>query len=342
MMTRDRAPAVSRISGNALRDCDDTIAVQRILCATDLTARSDNTTRRASLLAQQLKAEILFVHAVAESHAGRVLRMKIARAQAQLLTLAERAKKFGAANADVSVSVSTPIQAIIGAAQAWKPDIIVMARPRRQRLDPVIGTTAERVIRATHRPVLLVNARGVEPYRNVVLATDLSKTSVQVARIAASMGLLRDAYTWIVHAFTPPYHGLVPTDIEEQLAAHRRHWRGVLSREVLQKLSTEGVDLSRVEVVVEAARPCDAIEQSLRNSGSELVIIGTSRWFTLKRMLFGSVADQVFRRMSCDILAISARANTRQQAQQRDNATPASLPTGLPVTTSPLGELVDS
>lgn len=332
MMRRERAPGISTSVNED--ESGPRVAVKRILCATDLTARSDGAVRRASLLAQHQNADVLFVHAVGETHAGRVLRMKIARSQAQLLSLAERAKKQGASGADVSVSVGTPIQAIVTAAHAWKPDVIVMARPRSRRLDCVIGTTAERVIRGTHKPVLLVSTRGVMPYQNVVLATDLSKTSVQVARIAASMGVLQDAYTWIVHAFTPPYHGLITPNVEEQVDAHRRHWRSVVSRELLEKLATEGVDPSRVEVFVEAARPCDAIEESLRRSGSELVIIGTSRWFTLKRMLFGSVADQVFRRMSCDILAISARANSRERVSHLASAPSRSLAAGLPVTTS--------
>lgn len=334
MTTRDRAPGDSIKIDATPRESREPIAVQRILCATDLTTRSENAVRRATLLAKQLNAEILFVHAVGETHAGRVLRMKIARSQAQLLSLAERAKKEGACGADVSVSVGSPIQAIVTTANDWKPDMIVMARPRHHRLDAVIGTTAERVIRATHRSVLLVSPRGVTPYRNVVLATDLTKTSIRVARIAAAIGVLKDAYTWIVHAFAPPYHGLVPVDVEEQIAAHRRHWRGVLSRELLQKLSLEGIDLSRVEVVVEAARPCDAIEQAIQESGSELVIIGTSRWFTLKRMVFGSVADQIFRRLPCDILAISARAQTQQHAASRIG-TASRLPSRLSAATSP-------
>jgi nucleotide-binding universal stress UspA family protein len=61
-------------------------------------------------------------------------------------------------NARVSVRHGTPVHAITESACEWQPDLIVMARPRQRPLDVILGTAAERVIRATGRPVLLVNA----------------------------------------------------------------------------------------------------------------------------------------------------------------------------------------
>lgn len=52
----------------------------RLLCATDLTPRSDDAMRRAAVLAKQMNAEVLFVHAVSEARSGRVMRMKMNRA----------------------------------------------------------------------------------------------------------------------------------------------------------------------------------------------------------------------------------------------------------------------
>lgn len=302
---------------------NELISARRILCATDLTARSEDAERRAALLAKQMSAEVLFVHAMPGSQSQRVRRMMFARAHAQLLTRADRAMAHAPHDASVSVRHGTPVQAITETAGEWEPDLIVMARPPQRNMDLVLGTTAERVIRATHCPVLVVNGTADRSYRSLLLATDMSDVSVHVARSLISMSVLEQAYTWIVHAFEPPYHGLL-SRYPAEAAVYRQQWRRVLSAEVLQKLSAEGVDLSRVEVVVEHARPLDAIQKCLQISHPELLVIGTSRWFMLKRILFGSVADQVLRRVDCDVLAISPPARGRVAMSR-----PASIPAPL-------------
>jgi nucleotide-binding universal stress UspA family protein len=123
-----------------------------------MTDRSSAAEGRASLLAQQLCAEVLYVHALPLSMSRRVRRLNFARAHVQLLSRAERAMAHAPHNARVSVRHGTPVQAITEAACEWQPDLIVMARPRQRPLDLILGTAAERVIRATGRPVLIVNA----------------------------------------------------------------------------------------------------------------------------------------------------------------------------------------
>ena len=290
---------------------------QRLLCATDLTTRSDHAVMRAAQLARQMDAEVLFLHAVDETQPGRVIRMKTNRAQLRLLSQSERAMRHAPQDAEVTVRLGKPLQAIAEAAREWNPDLIVMAAPKRRRLDLLIGTTAERVIRATQRPVLIVTSAGQQPYDNVVLATDLSSTSVHVARTVTGMGMLANAYAWIVHAFEPAYQGMIATTAwtEDQALEHKRQWREALSRELLRELDQTGVDLSRVQVSAEEARPLDAIRRTIERVEPQLLVIGASRWFMLKRILFGSVADQVLRTIDCDILAISPPATRRSWAR---------------------------
>lgn len=303
------------MQGDSARADEDSAAVpdagriegRRILCATDLMARSEDAERRAALLARQMNAEVLFVHAIARVQSQRARRKMFARAHMQLLSRADKTMTHSRSDARVSVRHGTPIQAIIEAANEWQPDLIVMARPRQHTVDLVLGTTAERVIRATHCPVLVVSGRAERSYRSLLLATDMSNVSVHVARSVMSMGLLEQAYTWIVHAFQPSYHGLLSSHRVAE-TPHQQQWRSALSSELLQKMSAEGVDLSTVDVVVEQARPLDAIQRCLQSTQPELLVIGTSRWFMLKRMLFGSVADQLLRRANCDVLAISPAA----------------------------------
>jgi nucleotide-binding universal stress UspA family protein len=283
----------------------------RLLCATDLAPRSDEAVRRAALLAQQLDADVLFLHAVHEAQSGRVLRMRMNRAQLRLLSQSERAMRHAPAAGHISVRLSHPVQAIAAAVREWNPDLLVMAAPTRRRFDLLIGTTAERVIRATQRPLLLVGRPADQRYERLLIATDLSQNSVRAAQSVVEMGLLERASAWVVHGFDPPYHGLSDRRgaFDDEAAARRRQWSEMMGRELAEHVRDAGVDRTRVQIVVEAAGPLTAIQNALERAQPQLLVIGVSRWVTLKRLLLGSVADQVFRSVSCDILAIPPRQN---------------------------------
>jgi hypothetical protein len=64
-----------------------------------------------------------------------------------------------------------------------------------------------------------------------------------------------------------------------------------------------------VRIAAELASPLDAVEEIIEKLDPELLVMGTSRWFVLKRMLLRSVAHQILKRVNCDILAVPPQSN---------------------------------
>jgi nucleotide-binding universal stress UspA family protein len=277
---------------------------RRLLCAADLTTRSDAALLRTAFLARTMDAEVMLVHAVDDSQSGRVLRMKVNRAKVRLMTHAERVMPH--ADAESVVRLGKPLQVITSVAREWEPDLIVMAAPRRRSFDQLLGTTAERLTVAARRPVLLVSRPAQASYGRVVFASDLSTTSAYAARAAADLGVLENSSTWAVHAFDPTYPGLIAADerTERLIEEHKRRWRHEVRRELLHQLERAGIDRDRVQLSAQAAEPVEAIERVIERVRPDLLLIGVSRWLTLKRMLIGSVSHQLLRTISCDILAV--------------------------------------
>jgi len=242
-----------------------------------------------------------------------VLRMKMNRAHARLLSQCERVMSHAPGNGQVTIRPGRPVEAIAAAAREWNPDLIVMAAPLRRRIDVLIGTTAERVIRATQRPLLLVSGATDKPYSSIVLATDLSPAATHATRAMTDMGLLAHARAWIVHAFQLPYRDILAAGplLEEEAGEQKREWHLGVRRELMRALRKAGIEMTRVSVAAEEARPFQAIQRTVDLVHPELLVIGITPWFMLKRVLFGSVADQVFRNIDCDILAIAPPANRR-------------------------------
>jgi universal stress protein E len=297
----------------------------RLLCASDLGPRSDRAVHRAALLARQMGAEVLFVHVVSDRQAERVMYLKANRARTRLVLQAERAMAHAPDAFRVEIHLGKPLKVIADLAKEWQADMIVLAAPISRRYEKLLGTTAERIIRSVSCPVLMVHREPTADYSQIAVATDLSMTSVRAARVISKMGLLNGACTWFVHAFAPP------TDVAadegktaEQLDGLTERWQQLVSAQLSPDLAASGFDLSRVRIVAEPARPLDAIEQISERLQPELLVIGTSRWFMLKRMLMGSVAHQVLSRVRCDILAVSAASSAR--ASDKDDAEPSRAP----------------
>ena len=80
--------------------------------------------------------------------------------------------------AGVSLDIETgdPLAVILERAREQSADLIVLGEPGKQGLKEfVLGTTAERVVPHSDRPVLIVKQRASGAYRRVLVAIDFSE-----------------------------------------------------------------------------------------------------------------------------------------------------------------------
>jgi nucleotide-binding universal stress UspA family protein len=300
---------MNRPDSNETVNLHATAAVRRrILCASDLTPRSERAVRRAALLSAQMQADVVFVTVVNDRRPSRVARMKVARARLQLMQQVDRVMPQQATS--VEVHVGHPLATIARAAKEYSADLLVLAAPSPRRYEQFMGTTAERIIRSAGCPVLFVNSEASAEYCRAVLATDLSRVSARVAQAVSRLGLLRGAFSWFIHAFDPPLRRLAAesatTDVE--LATYKRQHSALVRAQLGPQLDAAGFDLRRVRIHTDIAQPMHAIDETIRRVQPELLVIGTTRWFMLKRMLQSSVAHEVLSRVRCDILAVPSTA----------------------------------
>jgi nucleotide-binding universal stress UspA family protein len=236
--------------------------------------------------------------------------MQANRAYVELLSQVDRAFGSAAGFIDVVVRRGEPRNVIAQTAIEWDADLIVVAAPQSRRLDAIVGTTAERLIRTAKRPVLVVHREMQGVYQNVAIATDLSNASVPMLRTAVRLGALDQASATVVHAIHPSYDDMMRSAGLDESAIglwHRSSQTG--ARQRLQAIiAAAGLDPQSVRAIVRSDPPAKAIRNVLESERPELLAIGASRWFLLKRLLIGSVADRLLRAASCDMLVIPHRS----------------------------------
>jgi universal stress protein E len=285
----------------------------RLLCASDLTPRSEVAALRAAAIARQLNADVLFIHVVSDRQSERVTQLKANRARVRLMVQAERAMKHDPDAAKVEIHLGKPAKLIPEIAREYGADLAVLAMPSTRSASALVGSSAERILRAIDCPVLFVSGDPATQYEKVAVATDLSELSIRAAQTVARMGLLANARVWFVHAFDPPLTGM--TTDEATAAQHLEAWRrersALIHAQLIPELEQAGFDLSRVNIVATPARPIEAIEHVIEHADPQLLIIGTGRWLMLKRLLLSSVAHQILSKVRRDVLAVPAVATRR-------------------------------
>jgi len=294
--------------------------ITRILVAVDLTQTRDAAFDRALAIAGRDKAHLYLVHAVPANQrfswraAERLERMNdlTRRAEADGLTV-RTAEQHG-----------DPAGVIVLHADARDADLIVMGTNTRsgwQRLRE--GSVAERVLRQTSRPTLIVpgDERGVGPlpFRNIVIGADFSPATA--ANVEAAMrlaggaadrltvlhvvdgleakGNFRSAARWAV----PEYDRHVIDDARRRLDA------SVPSR---VRVAAD------VQVAVVTGVPHQAILGHASGVNADLVVVGASARF----MHLGSATARVLRGSDRPLLVVPAQSSVRRVFETENSDRP--------------------
>jgi nucleotide-binding universal stress UspA family protein len=291
--------------------------MKRLLAATDLSARSDLALRRAALLSREFSAALRIVHVVDGDQPPEIVAQECSQAGELLERRAQSLREIAGAPAEIMVKAGNVFQEIVDAAREFDADIIVMGSHRRRILrDVFVGTTIERVMRTGPHPVLMVPAEPSGPYHRVVAAVDLSEASANALLAARELKLLESAYVSLVHAFSLLEKGMmIYANIERQMIErHVAHEASEAKHDLVSFLAQHDLDNVAQDIRVEEGRAFSAIRKAVSEERPDLLVIGTRGLTGAKRILLGSVADEVLRSVGCDTLAVPPTFRPRRPA----------------------------
>lgn len=197
----------------------------------------------------------------------------------------------------------SPAEAIVGITEKAGGDLIIVGASRRSGLaSAILGTTAQRVVRASPVPVLVNRRPGSGAPRRILLTTDLSELSARVHEAGiAIVSTLWDVGNAEVRSLLVAGDDVLLPAPGARIAIRQRAEAGLdafLRGTPSGGAGVEGrvrLGLSDREILAEAAE-WDA----------DLVVLGTRGRTGLSRFLIGSVAETVSRKAACDVLLIPA------------------------------------
>lgn len=292
--------------------------VGSILAATDLTQGSDVVLRAAGRLARALCAELHVVHAlefpIADFPGLRGSSPSLRdRAGEEVELLDEQIARTlppGVVASSRQVVIRRAPRAILDRAREVSADLVVLGPHRRHgRRDGFLGTTAERVIRSSDAPCLIVREDLSLPLCRVVVPLDLSEPS----RGALDLAL---AWAGALGSFDPEC-GLPGTELQvmhvippASLPAHLSFDRAVIGPVLYDEVeaavarSAHGAAVPVREEVLWGDEPAGAILRYAEEGRADLLVLATHGHGALRRALVGSIASAVARGAGCPVLLV--------------------------------------
>jgi nucleotide-binding universal stress UspA family protein len=289
-----------------------------LLVPVDLSPSSDRVLGRVALLPLADDAKVTLLHVVpddipwsdqrsAERDAKKALAAEarhLARSLPRTVNI-ESVVKAGAAATEIAAR-----------GHAVEAELIVMGRRGGRPLrDPVIGSTAERVVRRSELPVLVVRLPARNAYRRPALALDLDAAADDI--VALMLRVLKPPcpLVTIIHAIDHPYRGMVYSSLSEEQVADRKaqlhhEAAGQLSQQLAASLVRAKVRPGEEPIWKTGIRhgsPRMVIEQAAKKAEADLLVLGTHAHTGVAYMLLGTVAGDVLRRVACDVLVVPPR-----------------------------------
>ncbi|SFF97769.1 Nucleotide-binding universal stress protein, UspA family [Halopelagius inordinatus] len=276
---------------DGLDSCD------RVLVPTD---RNDDVIAldHAVEIARRCDAEVCILSVVNPYEMSSVTERTDAESRAEevVAAAAERARDAGV-DAEARVETGTPSKRILAVGDETDADVVAMGtHGRRGTTRYVVGSVAEKVVRHSPVPVLTVRigAPGELPYRDVVVPTDGSEANDPAEAWGVSVAAAFDAD---VHALSVVEPSRLPGRSDEE----GRDAAEAAVEEVLGRAERAGVAAAGA---VTRGTTHEEILSYCKETGGDIVVMGTHGRSGLKHALIGSVAEKVIRLSDVPVLTV--------------------------------------
>jgi len=292
----------------------------RILVPLDTSELAEVALPYAEQMAGRLGSEITLMsvsHSAGEKE-QRVFRSYI---QETVAVTKERANRYleKPTGQDVKVEsailVGNPAEEIVDYAERENIDVIVMATHGRSGIGRwALGSVADKVLRATERPVVLIRAKGARSdmlkkgvFKRALVPLDGSKESEAVIPYIEELASMLGAEVTLLQVLAVVYHVYISGDAPAQVPYTEEEMKPLKAsaESYLEKVGSglrgKGVT-TKCQVRVGAAG--HEIIRLADEIGADIVAMSTHGRSGVGRLVFGSVAEKVVRTGNTPVLLV--------------------------------------
>jgi len=294
-------------------------SLTHILAPTDFSGPSRHAVERAARLAREHGAHLHLLHVV---HAGALERLREVlgadtAVEPELILDANR--QLDALSADFggergpgvqsSLRKGSVLTEVDAYADAIGAELVVLgARGAGFVRRIALGTTAERLLRTTRRPLLVVKQKAHEAYRRVLVPVDFSASSS--AAIALARRVAPSAFLTLLHGYGVPFENrmhLAGVDTKS-IEHYRAQARQFAHQRLHESAAAAGLRPGQWQPCLVMQDPSFAVVEQEQEADCDLIVIGKHGAGMVEEFLLGSVTKHVLAESAGDVLVSTTRA----------------------------------
>lgn len=276
--------------------------LKSILVAIDFTESSENVLQNAISFAKTFKSKITLIH---------ILPDDINNEKVSLLVKNAATRKLKEANDTINtegLETESPIleygnycNIIVSTSDKISANLILVGSGDKSKDDPFqLGSTAEKIIKKSNKPVFVVKDGQELNIKNIICPVDFSKESGRALNSAIIISRLVDAKLVILSVYPYFQHNLAQLDATEineiRHLDHKKEFDSFLE-------SFNLIDLNFEKQIV-GGDPSEEILKFIKKSKSDLLIMGTTGRSGISKILMGSVTEKVIRKVPCSFITL--------------------------------------
>ncbi len=294
-------------------------SLTHILAPTDFSGPSRHAVERAARLAREHGAHLHLLHVV---HAGALERLRVllgadTAVEPELILDANRQLEALAADiggehgpgVQTSLRNGSVLTEVDAQADAIEAELVVLgARGAGFVRRIALGTTAERLLRTTRRPLLVVKQKAHETYRRVLVPVDFSASSA--AAIALARRVAPGAFLTLLHAYEVPFESrmhLAGVDTKS-IERYRAQARQLAHQRLHEAAAAAGLRPGQWQPCLVMQDPSLAVVEQEQEADCDLIVIGKHGAGMVEDFLLGSVTKHVLAESAGDVMVSTTHA----------------------------------
>jgi nucleotide-binding universal stress UspA family protein len=282
------------------------VNIKHIIVGSDLSERSQRAFERAAQLSRDGRATLAVLHVVEGGLVAGVRERRHAVAEEYLREELAKLPEANRSGVRFSVETGEPFAVIIEQARERGADLIVVGEPGKKGLKELfVGTTTERVVRHSDRPVLIVKQPTTNAYRRVLVAADFSEGASRA--LEAAFQVAPGAEFLQVHAWQIPPVGFGSLEAAERAMAQENELlRKRLERQAQDHLLALASPARPPRIEMVAGNPFFVIRDAIASFQPDLLAMGTHARSGVAIAMVGSLAREFLVEAPCDVLVARA------------------------------------
>jgi nucleotide-binding universal stress UspA family protein len=285
------------------------VSVEKILFATDFSCASEKAASYAKALAHRFSSTVELAHVFnpsvvstcEEALIGLPVNERRRISTENLERLRDDFSSSGIETQMVSPEGHRPASELLRIAKEKDVDLIVVGTQSKSGIERLIlGSTAEEVIRNADCTVLTVGpkAKAVEDtpliFRNIVYATDFTRSARKAAIYALSFAEDSGAHLFLCHVIGP----------HEPTAAGQEFSEGAFRRALKEMIPESAYDWCDPECVVEHGYAGEAILKLAERVQADLIVLGTRKASFLLKHIERGLTPELLAQATCPVMTI--------------------------------------